>query len=561
MRFTNIMSNSKITPPKSLPRGQSLLELPQFNKGTAFTWEERVTHGLLGLLPPHEETLSEQVARAYRAYEAKSTDLERHIYLRQLQDFNEILFYRLIMDYPEKMIPIIYTPTVGEACKKFSEIYRKPRGLFMSYPEREHVDAILENAARDTVEAIVITDAEAILGIGDQGVGGMGIPIGKLALYTALGGVDPNVCLPILLDVGTNNQTLLDDPLYIGWPEPRISGAEYDAFVDQVVQALRTKWPDALIQFEDFGSSNAARLLDKYRDEMCCFNDDIQGTAAVTMGTVLAACHAANTRFDQCRVVIVGAGSAGCGIAEQLVQGLVAAGLNDSEARDRFYLLDRDGLVREGLDRITSHQAAFMRKAGDLDGWEGEFGLLDVVRNVRPNVLIGVSGQPGMFNEDVVRAMADINERPIIFPLSNPTERAEARPDDVIRWSDGRALVATGSPFPPVIHDGTAYQIAQCNNAYAFPGIGLGVLAVNAKIITDEMLMTVAETIGTSVQNGDAPGAALLPPLTDIRPLSREIAIAVARCAVEQGLCERVEGEEVEARIDERIWVPRYRKD
>jgi len=560
MRFTNIMSNSTKRAPKSLPRGQSLLELPQFNKGTAFSWEERIAHGLLGLLPPHEETLSEQVARAYRAYEAKSTDLERHIYLRQLQDFNEILFYRLIMDYPEKMIPIIYTPTVGEACKKFSEIYRKPRGLFMSYPEREHVDAILENAARDTVEAIVITDAEAILGIGDQGVGGMGIPIGKLALYTALGGVDPNVCLPILLDVGTNNQTLLDDPLYIGWPEPRISGAEYDAFVDQVVQALRTKWPDALIQFEDFGSSNAARLLDKYRGEMCCFNDDIQGTAAVTMGTVLAACHAANTRFDHCRVVIVGAGSAGCGIAEQLVQGLVAAGLNDSEARDRFYLLDRDGLVREGLDRITSHQAAFTRKAGDLDDWEGEFGLLDVVRNVRPNVLIGVSGQPGMFNEDVVRAMADINERPIIFPLSNPTERAEARPDDVIRWSDGRALVATGSPFPPVIHDGTAYQIAQCNNAYAFPGIGMGVLAVNAKIITDEMLMTVAETIGKPVQNSDVPGAALLPPLTDIRPLSREIAIAVAHRAVEQGLCEGVNADDVERRIDERIWVPEYQR-
>ena len=344
----------------------------------------------------------------------------------------------------------------------------------MSYPERDYVDTILENAARDNVEAIVITDAEAILGIGDQGVGGMGIPIGKLALYTALGGVDPNVCLPILLDVGTNNQALLDDPLYIGWPEPRISGAEYDGFVDQVIQALRKKWPDALIQFEDFGSANAARLLDKYRGDMCCFNDDIQGTAAVTMGTVLAACRAAKQPFDGCRVVIVGAGSAGCGIAEQLVKGLVSAGLSETDARDRFYLVDRDGLVRDGLEQISSHQADFARTTGDLGNWEGEFGLLDVVRNVRPNVLIGVSGQPGMFSEDVVRTMAEFNERPIIFPLSNPTERAEARPDDVVRWSDGRALVATGSPFPPVIHEGTAYLIAQCNNAYAFPGIGPG---------------------------------------------------------------------------------------
>jgi malate dehydrogenase (oxaloacetate-decarboxylating) len=553
------MSKSKASSSRSLPRGQALLELPQYNKGTAFSWDERLKHGLLGLLPPHEETLEQQVARAYRAYEAKSTDLERHIYLRQLQDFNEILFYRLIMNYPADMIPIIYTPTVGDACKKFSEIYRKPRGLFVSYPERDYVDMVLENAAPDMVEAVVITDSEAILGIGDQGAGGMGIPIGKLALYTALGGVDPNVCLPILLDVGTNNQALLDDPLYIGWPEPRISGTEYDEFVDQVLQAIRAKWPGALIQFEDFGTRNASRLLERYRDKFCSFNDDIQGTAAVTMGTVLAACRAAGTEYRDAKVVIVGAGSAGCGIAEQLMQGLVAAGLEEAEARSRFYLIDRDGLVREGLERITPQQSAFLRKIGELDGWQGEYGLLDVVRNVQPNVLIGVSGQPGMFSAEVVETMAEANERPIIFPLSNPTERAEARPDDVIRWSGGRALVATGSPFPPVIHDGTTYHVAQCNNAYAFPGIGLGVLAVNANRITDAMLMKVAETIGDSVDAGGSDGAALLPPLTDIRPLSRKIAVAVARCAVEEGLCEDVRLEDVEARVDESIWVPQYR--
>ena len=552
----NDTPSDKVRP---IPRGQSLLELPQYNKGTAFSWDERLKHGLLGLLPPHEETLEQQVARAYRAYEAKSTDLERHIYLRQLQDFNEVLFYRLIMNHPAEMIPIIYTPTVGDACKKFSEIYRKPRGLFVSYPERDYVDMVLDNAAPDEVRAIVITDSEAILGIGDQGAGGMGIPIGKLALYTALGGVDPNVCVPILLDVGTNNQSLLDDPLYIGWPEPRISGDEYDGFVDQVLQAVHGKWPQALIQFEDFGTGNANRLLKRYRDKFCCFNDDIQGTAAVTMGTVLAACRAAGTSFADGKVVIVGAGSAGCGIADQLARGMVAAGLSKEEANARFYLIDRDGLVREGLPSITPQQAAYMRKTEDLEDWQGDFGLLDVVRNVQPNVLIGVSGQPGMFSEDVVCAMAEHHEHPIIFPLSNPTERAEARPEDVIRWTNGRALVATGSPFPPVIHEGRGHEIAQCNNAYAFPGIGLGVIAVRATRITDEMLMKVAETIGSSVPESQGAGGPLLPPLTDIRPLSRDIAVAVANCAVEQGLCPGVEPGDVEQLIDEVTWVPHYR--
>ncbi len=554
------MSKKQASKRSSLPKGQALLELPQHNKGTAFTWEERLQHGLLGLLPPHEETLEQQVARAYQAYQAKSTDLERHIYLRQLQDFNEILFYRLIMDYPADMIPIIYTPTVGEACKKFSEIYRKPRGLFVSYPEREHVETVLGNASIDDVKAIVITDSEAILGIGDQGAGGMGIPIGKLALYTALGGVDPNVCLPILLDVGTNNQALLDDPLYIGWPEPRISGAEYDDFVDQVITAINKKWPDALIQFEDFGSGNASRLLERYRDKFCCFNDDIQGTAAVTMGTVLAACRTAQMGFQDARVVVVGAGSAGCGIAEQLVRGLVAHGLSEHEARTRFYLIDRDGLIREGLERVSPQQSAFLRKMSDFDGWEGEYGLPDVVRNIRPNILIGVSGQPGMFSEAVVRSMAEANERPIIFPLSNPTERAEARPDDLIRWTDGRALVATGSPFPPVIHNGAAHYIAQCNNAYAFPGIGLGVLAVNSSRITDQMLMKVAETVAASVDGENGANVALLPPMTNIRPLSREIAIAVAKCAVSEGLCGKTKLEDVEALVDRSIWEPKYQQ-
>ena len=544
--------------PRAVPRGQHLLELPQHNKGTAFSWEERLAHGLLGLLPSRIETLDEQVARAYRAYEAKESDLERHIYLRQLQDFNETLFYRLIMDYPAEMIPIIYTPTVGEACQKFSEIYRKPRGLFVSYCEADHIDAVLDNATHDHVEVIVMTDSEAILGIGDQGVGGRGIPIGKLALYTALGGVDPKVCLPLLIDVGTNNKALLDDPLYIGWPHQRISGKAYDDFIDRVIQAVERKFPGVLLQFEDFAGRNASALLARYRDQLCCFNDDVQGTAAVTMGTVLAGIGATGRQLSEHVFTIVGAGAAGCGIAEQLVRGLVAEGLSDAEARGRFYLVDREGLIRTELKSLSPSQKRFAHGKKRLAGWKGDFGLASVVANASPSVLIGVSGQPGLFKEEVIKMMADTNERPIIFPLSNPTSRAEASPADVLRWSEGRALVATGSPFPPVIHDGQTHHIAQCNNAYAFPGIGLGVIAVKARRVSDEMFMAAARVIAEAAPDAAVPGAPLLPPMTDIRPLSVKIALAVGEVAVAQGLADCRSQDEVEALVDNKIWAPRY---
>ena len=547
----------------ALPRGQQLLELPQYNKGTAFTWDERKKHGLLGLLPPHEETLEQQVERAYRAYKVKQTDIERHIYLRQLQDANETLFYRLIMDYPAEMTPIIYTPTVGEACQRFSEIYRKPRGLFLAYPERDHIEDILDNAIPDTVEVIVVTDSEAILGIGDQGAGGMGIPIGKLALYTASGGIDPNVCLPILLDVGTNNQELLDDPFYIGWAHNRITGDDYYEFVDKVIQAIKDKFPGVLVQFEDFGRTHANALLEKYREEICCFNDDIQGTAAVAMGTVLAGVHAAGGRFADQTFVLAGAGSAGCGIAEQLVRGLMLDGLSEEEALSRFYLVDRYGLIREGLGDLTPQQERFVRAASDIAEWDVEAGseypLLDVVRNAKPTVLIGVSGQFGLFSEEVVRSMAANNERPIILPLSNPTTRVEAEPDDIVRWSEGRALIATGSPFDPVYDDGVMHMISQCNNSYAFPGVGLGVLAVRAHRVSDEMLMAAARVIGAAVPSSGSPGAPLLPPLTEIRQLSRDIAVAVGRTAAEQGLCEVRDPNIVDRVVDQYMWEPHYR--
>ncbi len=547
----------------ALPRGQQLLELPQYNKGTAFTWDERKKHGLLGLLPPHEETLEQQVERAYRAYKVKQTDIERHIYLRQLQDANETLFYRLIMDYPAEMTPIIYTPTVGEACQRFSEIYRKPRGLFLAYPERDHIEDILDNAIPDTVEVIVVTDSEAILGIGDQGAGGMGIPIGKLALYTASGGIDPNVCLPILLDVGTNNQELLDDPFYIGWAHNRITGDDYYEFVDKVIQAIKDKFPGVLVQFEDFGRTHANALLEKYREEICCFNDDIQGTAAVAMGTVLAGVHAAGGRFADQTFVLAGAGSAGCGIAEQLVRGLMLDGLSEEEALSRFYLVDRYGLIREGLGDLTPQQERFVRAASDIAEWDVEAGseypLLDVVRHAKPTVLIGVSGQFGLFSEEVVRSMAANNERPIILPLSNPTTRVEAEPDDIVRWSEGRALIATGSPFDPVYDDGVMHMISQCNNSYAFPGVGLGVLAVRAHRVSDEMLMAAARVIGAAVPSSGSPGAPLLPPLTEIRQLSRDIAVAVGRTAAEQGLCEVRDPNIVDRVVDQYMWEPHYR--
>jgi len=544
------------------PRGQQLLELPQFNKGTAFSHEERLRYGLMGLLPPRRETLQQQVNRAYRAYHQKDTDIGRHIFLRQLQDYNETLFYRLISDHVEEMTPIIYTPTVGEACQRFSEIYRKPRGLFISYPEREYIDDILANATPDQVDVIVMTDAEAILGIGDQGAGGMGIPIGKLSLYTANGGIDPKVCLPIMLDVGTNNKKLLDDPFYIGWAHERVTGKEYYDFFDGVMQAIKRRFPKALVQFEDFGRTHANILLERYRDELCCFNDDIQGTAAVAMGTVLAGVRAAGGKFVNQKFCIVGAGNAGTGIANQLVRGLVSAGLSLEEAKSRFFLVDRDGLLREGLDALTEQQAQFARTADELEGWQlsrqNQFGLYDVVRNARPHVLIGVSGQTGMFNEKVVRTMAELNNRPIILPLSNPTIRAEAFPDDVIRWSDGRALVATGSPFEPILYNGVKHEIAQCNNSYAFPGIGLGVLAVKARRISDEMFMTVAEVIGKSSPKAGQNGAPLLPAVRQISALSKKIAIAVGKTAINQGLSEFDKNTDVKKLVEDMIWLPDY---
>jgi malate dehydrogenase (oxaloacetate-decarboxylating) len=542
--------------------GHLLLERPLLNKGTAFTAEERRSLKLLGLLPPHEETLEEQATRAFEAYQDKTTDLERHIYLRALQDINETLFYRLVLDHLGEMMPIIYTPTVGLACERFSHILRRPRGLFISYPERGEIDAILDDAASPRVEVIVVTDGERILGLGDQGAGGMGIPIGKLSLYTACGGIHPATTLPIMLDVGTNNEERLRDPLYIGWQHERISGPEYDSFIDAFVKAVKRKFPRVLLQWEDFAQSHASPLLERYRDQLCTFNDDIQGTAAVTTGTLLAAVDGAGGRLRDQRVAILGAGSAGCGIAEQLVAAMVGEGLTEAEARANFFLIDRPGLLHDGLEGLRDFQRKLAQPKDRVGPWrsaEGQpIGLLDVVKNARPTILIGASGQPGTFTEEVVRAMTQYTNRPIIFPLSNPTSRAEATPADLIAWTDGRALIATGSPFEEVKYGGRRFPIAQCNNSYIFPGLGLGILASGAQRVTDSMFMAAARALADYSKASREPAAPLLPPLTESRQVSRAIALAVASAAQRDGIAPPCGAEELERLVDAKVWQPRY---
>ncbi|MGB5813181.1 MAG: NAD-dependent malic enzyme [Polyangiales bacterium] len=542
--------------------GLSLLECPLHNKGSAFTEKERQDLGLIGLLPPHVEDLDTQSSRAYEAYRHKDDDLERHIYLRALQDTNEVLFYRLVHDHLDEMMPIIYTPVVGAACQQFSEIYRRPRGLFVSYPEREHMDEILDHAPVDRVDVIVVTDGERILGLGDQGVGGMGIPIGKLSLYTACAGISPDGTLPVVLDVGTNNQERLEDPLYVGWRHERITGDAYFDFVDTFVQAVKRKFPKVLLQFEDFAQPHAAPLLAKYRDQLCTFNDDIQGTAAVTVGTLIAAAKVAGRKLSEQTVAMLGAGSAGCGIAEQIVATMVAEGLPEGDARARVFMVDRPGLLHDGLSNLTPEQRKLLHPADGVGAWasasSGEISLLDVVNHAHPTVLVGVSGQPNTFSEEVVRAMTAHTERPTVFPLSNPTSRVEAVPEDLIKWTDGRGLIATGSPFEPVTYNGHEYPIAQCNNSYIFPAMGLGIIAIGARRVTDGMFMAAAEALSCQAPALKGTSNALLPPLADIRTVSTEIAYAVAAQAQADGVADPCPEEETRARIDARRWDPVY---
>lgn len=543
--------------------GSVLLESPLLNKGSGFSEEERVVFNLEGLLPNAVETIEEQSHRAYRQFSDFKSAIARHIYLRNIQDTNETLFYYLVSKHLVEMLPIIYTPVVGHACEHFSDIYRRARGLFIAWPDRHKIDDILHNATKQHIRVIVVTDGERILGLGDQGIGGMGIPIGKLSLYTVCGGINPANTLPILLDVGTNNSQLLNDPLYMGWRHPRITGEEYFEFVDMFINAVKRRWPEVLLQFEDFAQQTALPLLERYRDEMCCFNDDIQGTAAVALGCLMAASSASGRSLCEQTVVFLGAGSAGCGIAEHIVQQMIAEGLSETAARARIFMVDRFGLLTDDQANLPPFQQQLSQPRTIVESWGVEsekMTLMDVVCHAHPTVLIGVTGQPGLFSEAVIREMYKHCKLPIIMPLSNPTSRVEARPEDIIEWTEGNAIVATGSPFNPVIYKGKEYPITQCNNVYIFPGIGLGCLASRATRITENMLITASRTLASFSPMKVNKGSSLLPDINNIQEVTKAIAFNVGIAAQCDGVAIRIPEELLRAKIDEIFWHPQYRQ-
>jgi len=545
-------------------RGRAVLTDPRINKGTAFTADERDDLGVLGLIPPRVLTLDQQAERAYQQYGSQGTDLAKNVFLTLLHDRNEVLFYRLLGDHLPEMLPIVYTPTVGEAIKRFSHEYRRPRGVYLSVDAPEDVERALVASGHgpDDLDLVVATDAEGILGIGDWGVGGIDIAVGKLAVYTAAAGIDPARTLAVMLDVGTNRQDLLDDPLYLGVGHPRVPTPVYDAFVDTYVSTAMRLFPHALLHWEDFGTSNARRILERYRDTTLSFNDDMQGTGAVNLAAVLSGVRASGVPLREHRIVVFGAGTAGIGIADQLRDALAADGLSRDEATRHLWCLDRHGLLVTDTPDLRDFQAPYARAVPEVAGWSrdpdlGGIGLEEVVRQVRPTVLIGTSARGGAFTEPVVREMAAHTARPIILPMSNPTVLAEARPADLLTWSDGRALVATGSPFPPVTYERTTHVVAQANNALIFPGLGLGVVASRATRITDGMFVAAARAVTGLVDPG-APGAPLLPQVTDLRATSVAVAVAVARAAVDEGVARADLGDDPTAAVEATMWRPEY---
>ena len=544
-----------------VPHGTDLLNRPRLNKGTAFTEDERTTLALHGLLPPQVESLAEQVVRAYEAYQRKKDDLERHIYLRALQDTNEVLFYQLLLEHIEEMTPMVYTPVVGLACQQFSHIYRRPRGLFIPYPLRDSIRTRLRNRPNPEIDVLVVTDGERILGIGDQGAGGLGIPIGKLSLYTLIGGILPERTLPIVLDVGTNNVERLKDPEYLGWRHERVTGDAYYDFVDQFVQAVKDELPGTCLQWEDFATPHARPLLERYRDQLLTFNDDIQSTAAVALGAILGAVKVAGTPLKEQRVVMLGAGSAGVGVADLLRAAMQEAGLSDEDARRRFRFVDKDGLLHSGRTDLTAEQRVYAQPHERVSAWASGgngIALADVIRKAEPTILIGLSTAYGAFTEAIVREMARKVERPIIFPLSNPTSKSEATAEDLIRWTDGRALVATGSPFAPVSHGGREIRVAQCNNIYIFPAIGLGLVASRARRVTDAMILAAGNALGEESPALTDPSASLLPALPQLRQVAARIAAAVARQAQRDGVAPKTSDAELGKRIAATQWTPAY---
>ncbi len=540
-------------------RGEEVLQDPFLNKGAAFSRQERTALGLEGMLPDHVATMEEQLIRVRNQIDRKESDLEKNIYLNSLMDRNETLFYRFVMDNLDEVVPIIYTPTVAAACRYWSRIYRRARGLYITPRDRGIVARLLQARAVEQPPIIVVTDNERILGIGDQGAGGMGIPVGKLALYTAAAGIRPARCIPVSIDVGTDNAELLQDPLYLGYRAPRERGAAYDELVREFIEAVREIFPGALVQWEDFANRTSFQNLETYRGTLPSFNDDIQGTAAMVVAGMIATTRHLGGKLAEHRVVIAGAGSAGYGIREQIALAMADEGVSLDEARRQIFVLDSQGLVEEGRQNLTGIKARLATPKAATDAWAmtgSPASLADVVANVHPSVLVGVSGTPGLFDEAVITEMASHVDRPVILPLSNPTSYTEVTPDDALAWTNGRALIATGSPFPPVIHDGLSHEIGQANNVFIFPGVGLGVLVSNAAMVSDRMFLAAARALADRVTEEMLAQGRLYPDIADVRSVSRDVAVAVAEAAIEEGLADPIE--DIEAGVDEEMWYPDY---
>jgi malate dehydrogenase (oxaloacetate-decarboxylating) len=546
-------------------RGRQVFDNPRLNKGTAFSHEERQALNLVGQLPPTVLTLDEQAALSYSQYQAQPTNLLKNIHLADLRDRNEVLFYRVLSDHLREMLPIVYTPTIGEAIQLYSHEYRRPRGIYLSVDSPELVPQSLGELGLgpDDVDLIVSTDAEAILGIGDWGIGGVEIAVGKLVVYTAAAGIHPGRTLAVMLDVGTNRQSLLDDPLYLGNRHPRVSRSAYDEFIGTYINTARRLFPNALLHWEDVGTSNARRILERYRQRILTFNDDMQGTGAVNLAVVLSAARVSGVPLCDHRVVVFGSGTAGIGIADQLRDAMVAEGLKDDEAKARFWCLDRYGLLTDDAGDLVDFQRAYARPAGEVATWTrnselGGIDLAEVVRQVHPTILIGTSTRTNAFTEEIVREMAAHVERPIILPMSNPTSLCEAVPADLIRWTAGRALVATGSPFEPVTYDKVTYVIGQANNALVFPGLGLGAIVTQATVITDGMIFAAARALAELV-DPTTPGASLLPQMEDLRNTSVAVAVAVAEEARHEGVARATLDADLEQQVRDAVWTPAYR--
>ncbi len=538
---------------RTLPaKGVDWLHNPIFNKGTAFTEAERDALGLRGLLPPHVQTMDEQVDRVMANFRAKTSDIERYIQLVGLQDRNETLFYRVVMDHLEEMMPIIYTPTVGKACQEFGHIFRRSRGMYVSLKDRGNIAKVLANWPTHDVKVIVVTDGERILGLGDLGASGMGIPVGKLSLYTACAGINPNQCLPITVDVGTNNEAFLKDPLYIGLHQKRIAGAEFDSFIEEFIVAVQQVFPGVLLQFEDFGNSNAFRLLEKYRDRLCTFNDDIQGTGSVALAGVLSALRLTGGKMSDHRVLFLGAGEAGMGIADNIVAVLLEEGLTKAEARQRIWFVDSKGLIVKGREGLVEHKLNYAHDHAPCAD------LLSAVKAIKPTMLIGVSGQPRTFTEEIVKTVGSYNKRPVIFALSNPTSKAECTAEEAYKWTDGRAIFASGSPFAPVTLNGQTHVPGQGNNAYIFPGVGLGVVSTGARRVTDAMFVAAAKALASLLREDELAEGRIYPSLKRIHEVSLKIAVAVAEEVYASKLNTLPRPADLPAHIQAQMYKPEY---